>query len=312
MRITRREGLLGAAALGFAPRALAAPPTALDTIGKPHGVRFGTSVGMREFPDPRYRALIEAECGVIVPENELKMYAIQPHGPDDFAFAKADMLVDYATKHGLLVRGHNLIWHHPKFMPRWAETLDYGPRPADRVTQILTRHIDTVCRRYGTRIYTWDVVNEAVDNHSGALRETAFSRAMGSPEAVLDLAFHAARTAVPHAELVYIGAATPTAPACCACSKASASAACPSIRSVCKATSPPSPASRAAASARIRSASGGASSMPSPAWATSSRLPSSMSAMPRFPAISPRATPPSPISPAPISTAPCPTGRPGW
>jgi endo-1,4-beta-xylanase len=203
MKITRREGLLGAAALGFAPHAFAAPPSSLDAIGAARGIRFGTAVGMGQFPDAQYRALIEAECGVIVPENELKMHAIHPKGPDDFDFSKADALVDYAIQHGLKVRGHNLIWHHPEWMPKWSETFDYGAKPAERVAQILTRHVETVCRRYASRIYTWDVVNEAVDNKTGVMRQTAFSKAMGSPEAVLDLAFRTARATIPACDLVY-------------------------------------------------------------------------------------------------------------
>jgi endo-1,4-beta-xylanase len=189
MKITRRQGLIGAATIGLAPRAFAAPPASLDAIGEARGIRFGSTIGIGQLPDPRYRALIEAECGVIVPENELKMPAIHPHGPDEFDFSRADKLVAYATRHGLRIRGHNLIWHHPEWMPKWSETYDYGANPAERVAQILTRHIQTVCRRYATRIYTWDVVNEAVDNNTGVLRETVFSRAMGGPENVLDLAF---------------------------------------------------------------------------------------------------------------------------
>ncbi|WP_420136218.1 endo-1,4-beta-xylanase [Sphingomonas sp.] len=203
MKITRREGLIGAAALGLASRGLAAPSASLDAAARRRGLRFGTALGMGQFPDAQYRALIEAECGVIVPENELKMRAIHPVGPDDFDFTKADILVDYATSKGLKLRGHNLIWHHPEWMPKWSETYDYGPDPAARVAQILTRHVETVCRRYASRIYTWDVVNEAVDNKTGVMRETAFSRAMGSPEAVLDLAFRTARATVPNCELVY-------------------------------------------------------------------------------------------------------------
>jgi endo-1,4-beta-xylanase len=203
MKVTRRTVLAGGAALAFAPRALAAPPSSLDAIGQAKGLHFGTAVGMGQFPDPRYRALMEAECGVIVHENELKMHAIHPNGPDEFNFVNADRLVDYAAQNGLKVRGHNLIWHHPEWMPKWSETYDYGAKPAERAAQILTNHVDTVCRRYGDRIYTWDVVNEAVDNKTGVMRETAFSKAMGSPEAVLDLAFRTARTAVPHCELVY-------------------------------------------------------------------------------------------------------------
>jgi len=203
MNITRRNALIAGAAAAFAPRLLAAGPNSLDAIAQGKGLRFGTAVGMGQYPDERYRALVESECGVIVPENELKMQAIHPVGPDQFDFSRADILVDYATKHGLKVRGHNLIWHHPKWMPRWSETYDYGPHPADRVAEILTNHVNTVCRRYADRIYTWDVVNEAVDNNNGVMRETAFSKAMGSPEAVLDLAFRTARAAVPGCELVY-------------------------------------------------------------------------------------------------------------
>lgn len=203
MSITRRAILAGGAALALMPRLRAAPPNSLDAVAASKGRHFGSALGMGQYPDARYRALIEAECGAIVPENELKMHAIHPDGPDVFDFTRADTLVDYATRHGLLVRGHNLIWHHPRWMPKWTETYDYGPKPAERVAEILTNHIDTVCKRYGDRIYTWDVVNEAVDEKNGVLRETAFSRAMGSPEAVLDLAFRTARAALPKCELVY-------------------------------------------------------------------------------------------------------------
>jgi len=203
MTITRREVMAGGAALAFASRLDAAPPDSLDATAVSKGRRFGSALGMGQFPDPRYRALIEAECGVIVPENELKMHSLHPEGPDKFDFSRADNLVDYATQHGLLVRGHNLIWHHPQWMPKWSETFDYGPKPGEKVAEILTNHIDTVCKRYADRIYTWDVVNEAVDNKTGVMRETAFSKAMGSPEAVLDLAFHTASAAVPKCELVY-------------------------------------------------------------------------------------------------------------
>ena len=203
MIITRRNVLAGGAALALASRLNAAPPDSLDAIAVSKGRRFGSAIGMGQYPDPRYRALIEAECGVIVPENELKMQAVHPVGPDNFDFTRADTLVDYATQHGLLVRGHNLIWHHPQWMPKWSETYDYGPKPDEKVAEILTNHVDTVCKRYADRIFTWDVVNEAVDNKTGVMRETAFSKAMGSPEAVLDLAFRTASAAVPKCELVY-------------------------------------------------------------------------------------------------------------
>jgi GH35 family endo-1,4-beta-xylanase len=59
-----------------------------------------------------------------------------------------------------------------------------------------------VCTRYGKRIYSYDVVNEAVQPETGAIRETNVTRALGG-EAFLDLMFHTARQAAPHAQLVY-------------------------------------------------------------------------------------------------------------
>jgi len=202
MILSRRQLLASGAALALAPRAAwAAPANSLDATAQTKGRRFGTAVGMGQFPDPRYRALIEAECGVIVPENELKMRAIHPNGPDEFDFAKADILVDYATSYDLKIRGHNLIWHHPDWMPKWSETLDYGPKPAERVAQILSKHVDTVCRRYADRIFTWDVVNEAIDPETGRMRDMVFSRHLGDD--CMDIVFDAARKAAPQAALVY-------------------------------------------------------------------------------------------------------------
>ena len=63
-------------------------------------------------------------------------------------------------------------------------------------------HVQTVCRRYGERIYSYDVVNEAVQPETGVIRDTNVTRAL-SGEAFLDLMFHTAREEAPHAQLVY-------------------------------------------------------------------------------------------------------------
>ena len=74
---------------------------------------------------------------------------------------------------------------------------------APQAERMIAEHVGTVCRRYGTRIHSYDVVNEAVHNQTGQIRETAFSRAMGGAQPVLDLAFRTAREAAPQAQLVY-------------------------------------------------------------------------------------------------------------
>jgi endo-1,4-beta-xylanase len=66
---------------------------------------------------------------------------------------------------------------------------------------MLRDHIATVCGRYGKRIFSYDVINETIVPETGELEQGAFTRALG-PD-VVDIAFHAAREAAPHAELVY-------------------------------------------------------------------------------------------------------------
>ena len=207
MKITRRDGLkmgLGLAMAGGLARPASAvePAQSLNAIAARTGRRFGSAVGMRTLADPRYRELLTRECGVLVPENELKWGWVRRR-PDAFDFAAFDQLLAFAEANRLKMRGHTLLWHHPRWFPPWVATWDFGSRPAEAAARMITEHVGTVCRRYGARIHSYDVVNEAVDNVTGEMRETVFSRAMGSAEAVLDLAFHTAREAAPGAQLIY-------------------------------------------------------------------------------------------------------------
>ncbi|HVI99385.1 MAG TPA: endo-1,4-beta-xylanase [Sphingomonas sp.] len=210
--ITRREGIALLAGLGLATYgggARAASTPSLDAIARKSGRRFGSAVAWSapgadagSFANPAYAALIERECGVLVPENELKWQALRPDSKT-FAFDRADAILAYAERHGMATRGHNLLWHRPKWMPTWEESHDFGARPVAEAERLLTTHIETVMRRYRGRIASWDVVNEAVDPETGGLVEIALSRALGGAQHSVDLAFHTARATAPAAELVY-------------------------------------------------------------------------------------------------------------
>ncbi len=208
--ITRRESIgvgIGAAALALAPRALAGPPAAsLNDLAKAKGLRFGSCIAGGgnggSFRNSRYAALIERECGILVPENELKWQAIRPSAAT-FDFAAFDAILAYATRRGLAMRGHTLLWHRSKWMPAWMETHDFGSRPATAAAALLTTHVDTVCSRYKGRIASFDVVNETVMPEDGALAQTALSVAIGGTETLVDLAYQTARNAAPSVPLIY-------------------------------------------------------------------------------------------------------------
>lgn len=200
-----RRGILkagAAAALAASIPAQGAGADSLEALAGAKGLHFGSALGGRGLADPQYLELIRAECGVIVPENELKMPSIQPK-PGEFSFERGDLLISFAQDNAMRVRGHCLLWHHPRWLPRWMNDYDFGTDPAQGAERLLTDHIARTTTHFGKRIQSWDVVNEAVDNITGAMRETPLSKAMGSPDKALEVAFHAARADLPDTELVY-------------------------------------------------------------------------------------------------------------
>lgn len=210
LALSRRGFLAGSsAALIAAATARAMPATdGLDTIARRKGLRFGSAVAWGapgvsrgSFAYPPYAEILERDCGLLVPENELKWQWTRPSAKD-FDFRQFDAIVDYAGARGMKLRGHTLFWAPEKWYPKWLVGHDFGSQPAKAAEAMLKQHVETVCRRYGTKIYSYDVVNEAVEPGTGAIRDTVVTRAMGG-EAMLDLMFHTARAEAPHAELVY-------------------------------------------------------------------------------------------------------------
>lgn len=226
LRLSRREALTGLAAIplvgcasnyggssvlssdatgGGSPY----PKPSLDTLARRNGRRFGSAVASTpgrtdqgSIQNPRYMELIKAECGLVVPENEMKWQTVRPTR-DTYDFSRMDSIAAWAKQNDMELRGHTLLWHRPQWFPDWLNTYDFGANPSAEAERLLVDHIRTVTRRYRGQITSYDVVNEAIDHDRNAPIETSLSRAMGSPEAVIDLAFHTARDELPDAQLVY-------------------------------------------------------------------------------------------------------------
>ena len=197
LSLTRRSALVGMAAVplaaGVTPafaEAPAIPSPSLNALAARKHRRFGSSINAGRgagIGNPDYTAIVAGECGLIVPENELKWQATRP-APDKFDFTRMDAIVAWAQTHKLGVRGHTLLWHRPKWFPKWLNDYDFGANPAREAERLLTTHIKTVTDRYRGVIHSYDVVNEAIDHDTHGTLATSLSRAMGSPEAVIDLA----------------------------------------------------------------------------------------------------------------------------
>jgi endo-1,4-beta-xylanase len=204
--LSRRQ--FGAAMIGagiaFRSSAVESSPqnasTGLGSIAARKGLTFGAAV--RAHPllsDAAYAAHIIRECAVLVPENDLKWWALQPHSDRSLHFNPAKGIADFAKKHTMQMRGHTLIWHNN--FPKWVEPSIITPTNAQAR---MRSYIQSVMGAFKGQITSWDVVNEAIELKHGradSLRNNLWLDALG-PE-YIDLAFHMAKEADPRAQRVY-------------------------------------------------------------------------------------------------------------
>lgn len=162
------------------------------------GLIYGIAISYPSISsDQQLAALIVQEGGMLVPEWEHKWRPLRPD-PDNFDFTRADWIAKFARTHGMLMRGHTLVWHDS--LPRWFQkTVN-----RQNAKQFLTQHIQQVAGRYAGQMHSWDVVNEAIDvddKQPNGLRKTPWLELLGPN--YIDLAFRVAAEADPKALLVY-------------------------------------------------------------------------------------------------------------
>ncbi len=157
----------------------------LRTLAVSRNVLIGTAAnpGMLQSNVP-YANLVKTEYNLITPGNAMKMDALQPT-EGTFSYADADSLVNFAKANTMKVRGHVFVWHSQ--YPGWLNS-----KTQNRATflPIMQNHIMNVAQHFGTDIWAWDVVNEAIEDN-GTLRSSIWSNSIGSD--FIDQAFIYAR-----------------------------------------------------------------------------------------------------------------------
>lgn len=145
-------------------------------------------------------ALLTRHFNSITAENEMKFASVHPE-EEEYTFEEADLLADFARKHGMALRGHTLVWHN--------QTTDwiFQDRKGDPVSRevLLERmraHIHTVVGRYKGDIYAWDVVNEAIADEGAELLRSSRWLDIAGPDFIAK-AFEFAHEADPDALLFY-------------------------------------------------------------------------------------------------------------
>ena len=155
----------------------------------------GVALQSRRLTSTPHRGIVERVFSSITAEYEMKMEPLST-GPGTYAWGGADALVNYAEAQGIQVHGHTLVWHQTT--PSWLENF-CGDDAA--FEEAVRDYLTTVMQRYQGKVVSWDVVNEAFEDGTGALRNSVFRRRMG-PDFLARL-FQYAREADPDVLLFY-------------------------------------------------------------------------------------------------------------
>jgi len=147
-------------------------------------IYIGAAIMPDYLDETEYAATVAREFNMIVPENHLKWSFVHPE-KNLYDFSGADKIVQFATKKGMKVRGHTLVWHQS--IPYWLVSFCDNPEDAkvpfckNELEIILRDHIKTVVKRYKGKIQYWDVVNEAFTDHADSreLRKSFWYNILG-------------------------------------------------------------------------------------------------------------------------------------
>lgn len=168
-------------------------PSLKEVFKKDFGIGTAMNTPQIEERDPKVNAFIKEQFNMVTPENIMKAEELHPQW-DVYNFALADKLVEYGKKNNIKINAHTLIWHSQ--LPAFARRI----QDVDSFKTFFKNHINTVAARYEGKVFSWDVVNEAL-NEDGTMRRSIFLSKMG--DNFVTEAFRIAQKASPTAELYY-------------------------------------------------------------------------------------------------------------
>lgn len=168
----------------------AANETLLNTYGKVFG-RSGNCVSLNQLKDPATLSHIKSHYNSITLENEMKPDAMLGGSPSlirqetarewgyyipssmqetyvpKINFDTIDQVLKICYENGIGVRAHTLIWHSqtPDWFFRVGYSTNYGYVSESQMNNRMEYYIKSVMNhvytsKYGSVVYTWDVVNE--------------------------------------------------------------------------------------------------------------------------------------------------------
>lgn len=141
----------------------AAPNTEVQVEQLRHEFWFGAALANHMF-GPRANADVAAKYKQVflenfnaaVTENALKWHQLEPQR-GKINYATVDAILEWTDQNKIPLRGHNVFWGIPNFVPQWQKDLD-----ADALREAVKNHATEVARKYRGRFAEYDLNNEMV------------------------------------------------------------------------------------------------------------------------------------------------------
>lgn len=197
--LQRLAAIAAGATLSATSKDLAARELSVSSLGdeaQKRGLQYGATpeADLAQVPQP-YSELFAEHCRLLAPNLSWAQVAKAP-GQYDFSGEQANL--DFALAYSMKLTGAHLLWHEQT--PAWLG------QASDRAgaRQMVVDHIRAMTTRFAGRVYSWNVVNEAIDPRDGRadrLRNSPLLAKLGDD--YIEFAFRTARQFDHESVLVY-------------------------------------------------------------------------------------------------------------
>lgn len=180
---------------------------------------FGTAVTQNEAVNKKRMDFYASQFSIITPGNELKPDSVLDVSASKrlvastgdetnvaVHFNAAKPLLDYCMENNIKVHGHVLVWHSQTpeafFRVGYDNKADFVDRETmlARLDSYVKQIMEYMDANYKGLIVSWDVVNEAIDDNGGKLRQSNWTEVVGGD--FIERAFEIARKYAPEGTLL--------------------------------------------------------------------------------------------------------------
>jgi endo-1,4-beta-xylanase len=121
-----------------------------------------------------YRRILLTEYNSLTADYEMKFDATEPQ-QGSLDYTAGDYIVSFANSYHLRMHGHNLVWHQA--LPSWVLNFNGDSLAWEN---IFKTHVESEATHYKGQVAAWDVVNEALRDDDGTLRNQDVNPGDGS------------------------------------------------------------------------------------------------------------------------------------